>query len=204
MLEKRDANTFVSVTWSAVINSTAGSPRYTETDMDGDVVAKGKYADWITPEGLLLLEGWARDGLTDEQIAQNMGIACSTFYAWKDRFKEISEALKKGKAPVDIQVENALLKRALGYEYEEVTTEIEEIPYIDKKGNEQVKKHKHVKKTKKYVLPDTTAQIFWLKNRRPDKWRDKPVEVNNDKPDDDGFLAALSGSAAEDWANEEG
>ena len=91
-----------------------------------------------------------------------------------------------------------------GYEYEEVTTEIEEIPYIDKKGNEQVKKHKHVKKTKKIVLPDTTAQIFWLKNRRPDKWRDKPADVVNDKPEDDGFLAALSGSAAEDWTDEEG
>ena len=168
------------------------------------LVAKGKYAEWITEDGLLLLEGWARDGLTDEQIAHNAGIHPDTLYDWQKRFPVISDALKRGKAPVDIQVENALLKRALGYEYEEVTTEIEEIPYIDKKGNEQVKRHKHVKKTKKIVLPDTTAQIFWLKNRRPDKWRDKPAEANNDKPEDDGFLAALSGSAAEDWADEEG
>lgn len=148
-------------------------------------MAKGKYADWITEDGLLLLEGWARDGLTDEQIAHNAGIHPDTLYEWQKRFPVISDALKRGKAPVDVQVENALLKRALGYEYEEVTTEIEEIPYIDKKGNEQVKRHKHVKKTKKVVLPDTTAQIFWLKNRRPDKWRDKreeTVSIHNTDP----------------------
>ena len=152
----------------------------------------------------MLLEGWARDGLTDEQIAHNIGINVKTLWDWKVRFDPICNAIKKGKAPVDIQVENALLKRALGYEYEEVTTEITETPYIDKKGKERVRKQKHVKKTKKIVLPDTTAQIFWLKNRRPDKWRDKPAEVNNEKTEDDGFLAALSGSAAEDWTDEEG
>ena len=81
-------------------------------------MAKGKYIDWIEPEGLLKLEGWARDGLVDEQIAQNIGIAASTLYEWKKQYPEISEALKKGKEVVDRQVENALLKRALGYEYE--------------------------------------------------------------------------------------
>ena len=148
-------------------------------------MAKGKYADWITEDGLLLLEGWARDGLTDEQIAHNIGINVKTLWDWKVRFDPICNAIKKGKAPVDIQVENALLKRALGYEYEEVTTEITETPYIDKRGKERVRKQKHVKKTKKIVLPDTTAQIFWLKNRRPDKWRDKreeTVSIHNTDP----------------------
>ena len=148
-------------------------------------MAKGKYADWITEDGLLLLEGWARDGLTDEQIAHNAGIHPDTLYDWQKRFPVISDALKRGKAPVDLQVENALLKRALGYEYEEVTTEITETPYIDKRGKERVRKQKHVKKTKKIVLPDTTAQIFWLKNRRPDKWRDKreeAVSIHNADP----------------------
>ena len=133
----------------------------------------------------MLLEGWARDGLTDEQIAHNIGINVKTLWDWKVRFDPICNAIKKGKAPVDIQVENALLKRALGYEYEEVTTEITETPYIDKRGKERVRKQKHVKKTKKIVLPDTTAQIFWLKNRRPDKWRDKreeAVSIHNADP----------------------
>lgn len=122
-------------------------------------MAIGKYATWLTPEGLLRLEGWARDGLTDEQIAQNIGISTSTLYDWKNKHPEISEALKRGKEVVDRLVENALLKRALGYEYVEVTTKESDM------GNE-------VKKVVKHVLPDVTAQIFWLKNRKPDVWRD--------------------------------
>ena len=91
------------------------------------------------------------------------------------RFSSLSSSLKKGKAPVDIEVENALLKRALGYEYEEVTTEIEEMPTgkIDKDGKPIIKQKKHIRKTTKMVLPDVTAQIFWLKNRKPDQWREK-------------------------------
>lgn len=122
-------------------------------------MAAGKYARWLTPEGLLLLEAWARDGLTDEQIAHNMGIAAGTLYDWKNKYPEISEALKKGKEIVDIIVENALLKRALGYQYTEVTEEDGDLG-------------RKVKKVTKYMPPDVTAQIFWLKNRRPDKWRD--------------------------------
>lgn len=99
-------------------------------------MAKGKYAKWIKPDGLTLLEGWARDGLVDEQIADKMGITTSTLYAWKQKYSEISEALKKGKEVVDYEVENALLKQA-------------------REGN-------------------TTAIIFWLKNRQPNKWRNKP------------------------------
>lgn len=83
-------------------------------------MAKGKYQEWLTPDGLTLLEGWARSGLTDEQLAAKMGCSCSTLYEWKKKYSEISDALKKGKEVVDIQVENALLKRALGFEYDEV------------------------------------------------------------------------------------
>ena len=98
-------------------------------------MAKGKYEYWLTTDGLILLQGWARDGLTDEQIAHNMGIRRTTLYDWKNKYPDINDALKKGKEIVDYEVENALLKRA-------------------KQG-------------------DVTAQIFWLKNRRPEKWRDK-------------------------------
>ncbi|WP_148458993.1 transposase [Anaerostipes faecis] len=120
-------------------------------------MAKGKYKEWLEPEGLLKIEGWACDGLIDEQIAQNIGINPATLYEWKKRYPEISKALKKGKEVVDRQVENALLKRALGYEYDEITTEY----------------GKETKRVTKQVVPDTTAQIFWLKNRKPDQWRDK-------------------------------
>ena len=126
-------------------------------------MAKGKYQEWLEPEGLLKIEGWARDGLTDEQIAQNMGITAKTLYEWKKKYGEICESLKKGKEIIDRQVENALLKRALGHEYTETTREY--IPELDEM--------KTTKKVTKQVAPDTTAQIFWLKNRKPDKWRDK-------------------------------
>ena len=121
----------------------------------------GKYEKWLEADGLKKLEGWARDGLTDEQIAHNIGIARKTLIEWKQRFGDIGDALKKGKEVVDIEVENALLKRALGYDYEEVKTETE---------NGVVTK---VTTITKQVVPDVTAQIFWLKNRRPDRWRDK-------------------------------
>ena len=126
------------------------------------VVAKGKYQRWLEPDGLTLLEGWARDGLTDEQLAGKMGINPATLYDWKNKYPKISESLKKGKEVVDIQVENALLKRALGYDYQE-----QRIEKSDKDGTKIIQTIRH-------VPADTTAQIFWLKNRRPDKWRDKP------------------------------
>jgi hypothetical protein len=99
--------------------------------------AKGKYEEWLTPDKQILLQGWARDGLTEEQIAHNMGVAYSTLKEWKNKYPAILSSIKKGKEVCDFAVENALFKRALS--------------------------------------GDTTAQIFWLKNRRPDKWRDRPA-----------------------------
>ena len=120
-----------------------------------------KYTEWITEEGLLKVEGWARDGLTDEQIADNIGIRRPTLYDWKKKYSDISDALKRGKEVIDRQVENALLKRALGYEYVETTKELTDLGLTV------------TKQVTKQVAPDTTAQIFWLKNRKPQEWRDK-------------------------------
>lgn len=124
-------------------------------------MAKGKYQEWLEPEGLLKIEGWARDGLTDEQIAANMGIRRETLIDWKKKYPNIYNTLKKGKEVIDRQVENALLKRALGYKYDEVTQE-------NIKGELVV-----TKVVTKEVQPNVTAQIFWLKNRKPEEWRDK-------------------------------
>lgn len=126
-----------------------------------------KYQEWIEPEGLLKIEGWARDGLTDEQIAKNIGISRETIYAWKKQYPNFSDALKKGKEVVDREVENALLKKALGYEYDEVTRER---VFNADTGKPELMVTKIVKKQ---MAPDTTAQIFWLKNRKPGDWRDK-------------------------------
>lgn len=126
---------------------------------------KGKYYTHVEPK-LFLVECWAREGLIDEQIAKNLGVAYSTFRVYKNKHSALLASLKKGKEVVDFEVENALLKRALGYEYEEVKQIIEK----DEKGKDR----KRIEKTARRVIPDTTAQIFWLKNRKPDKWRDKP------------------------------
>lgn len=130
-------------------------------------MAKGKYQEWLQPEGLLKLEAWARNGLTEEQISKNMGISRSTLNKWKNEYSDISDTLKRGKDIVDIQVENALLKRALGYKYTETTKEL--VTNI-KTGERKLIVTKTVEKE---VQPDTTAQIFWLKNRKPEVWRDK-------------------------------
>lgn len=140
-------------------------------------MAKGKYEYWITPEGLLKIEGWARDGLTDEQIAKNMGITAKTLYAWKNKYGEICKSLKRGKEVVDRLVENALLKRALGYSYTEITYE----------GGVETKR------VVKEVVPDTTAQIFWLKNRKPEEWRDKREITTDDNDQVMEFIKAMRG-----------
>jgi hypothetical protein len=127
------------------------------------------------PDKNILVEGWARDGLTNEQIAHNLGITVKTLYEWQNKYSEFRNALKNGKEVVDRLVENALFKRAMGYDYEEVTREplyhpITGEPILDKKGKPKVVVTKVIRKQ---VNPDTTAQIFWLKNRKPGEWRDK-------------------------------
>lgn len=127
---------------------------------------KGKMDKWLTESNLNLLKGWAGRGLTDEQIAHNMGIHVSTLYVYKNKSKEIDNALKKSKEVVDFEVENALFKRAMGY-----TIQIEE-EKLDKDGCV------HKLKRDVHIPPDTLAQIFWLKNRQRDQWREK-IEVTN-------------------------
>lgn len=139
--------------------------------------ARGKYTEWLTTEGLLKIEGWARDGLTDEQIAGNIGVNVRTLYEWRNKYPQITQALKQGKEVVDRQVENALLRSALGYDYEE----------------EAVTNAGDVVTVQKYSKPNTTAQIFWLKNRKPKDWRDRQeieqtnrnIEINVGEWDDD-------------------
>ena len=122
-----------------------------------------------TKDNLIRIAAWTRDGLTEEQIAKNFGISYNTFKrAKKDpEYGElITTALIQTKDVVDMEVENMLLKRARGYEYDEVTEEYEMGVLVKRKV------------THKMVVPDTSAQIFWLKNRQPDKWRDRR-EVDN-------------------------
>lgn len=137
---------------------------------------KSKYQTHVEPK-LLLIEAWARDGMIQEDIAKKLGVAMSSFSEYKNKFPELSEALKRGQEVVDVEVENALFKRALGYRYDEVTKEAAR--EMDEETGEYKTVMVETKRVTKEVQPDVTAQIFWLKNRKPETWRDKK-EVDAD------------------------
>lgn len=121
------------------------------------------YEEFIKPN-LNKIEEWAASGLTYEDIAKNIGIGISTFYKHKANADNVEflEVLKRSKAAADEIVENALYKRAIGGTVDETVDE------LDENGN-LVRR----RVAKKQIPGDTTAQIFWLKNRKPDAWRDK-------------------------------
>lgn len=141
-----------------------------------------KYETHVAPR-FEEIKDWVRNGATDREIWLKLGISEDSFYEYKKKFSEFSEFLKKGKEFVDAQVENALLERAMGgkvtlkrpfkvkhtvYENGRRVEEKEEIVLAD---------------YEEYIIPDTTAQIFWLKNRRPEQWREKPIHDDGDKED---------------------
>lgn len=114
-------------------------------------------------------------GATDRDVADALGVTTTTINRWKQSKTEFCASLKTGKDPADDRVEMALYQRATGYSYDAVKIfnhqgEPVIVPYVE------------------HVPPDTTACIFWLKNRRPDEWRNNP----EDAPQGDDLAAALS------------
>lgn len=134
-------------------------------------MAKGKYQEWLTDDGLLILKGWARDGLTDEEIAKRIGISSKTLYEWYNRFSEICSTIKKGRRPVLVEVEDSFFETKLKGHYVEEET-IEKTVHRDAKGN-VTGSTEHKRVTKRYIPADTTAQIFFMKCRMPEKYNDK-------------------------------
>ena len=136
-------------------------------------MAWNKAEAWTTPEGLETLRGLARRGLSDEDIAKAINVNRSTIYAWKKSYPEISNALKEGKLVADLAVESALFKKATGF----TVTDTKTTSFLDKETGELTEGKSEV--TTKHVLPDTLAIMFWLKNRRPDLWKDKVTEQSD-------------------------
>lgn len=151
-----------------------------------------KYDKWLKPDNLILITGWARDGLSEEQIAHNIGVSRNTLTTWKGKFPEVAEALRKGREVIDYEVENALVKRALGYRYKELTYE--------RVWNEKLERYIKVntKTITKEVAPDVGAICFWLKNRRPKNWKDRPdLQMDNETlAKVDAILSSLTDAAA--------
>lgn len=153
--------------------------------------------EWLEPDGLLLLESWARDGMTVEQVAAKVGIHPSTLRGWMAKYPEIKKAVNNGRELVDYKVENALLKSALGYK----TKEVKVITTI--RNGKIVKEEKEV--LDKEFAPSVGAIQTWLYNRRPDKW--KPANARNsilDNLDEDTSIKIVveraTGSEIQDGA----
>lgn len=117
----------------------------------------------------LRAEDLARRGMTDKEIAKSLGICKAVFYRYQLKYRDFRDALKRGKSPVDVEVENALLKRARGFTHTEVTREFK----IEVKDGKEIKTPVSIKRTRKTLPPETAASMAWLKNRRPKLWRDR-------------------------------
>jgi hypothetical protein len=132
-------------------------------------------AEWLEEDNLMLLECWARDGYTFQDIANRIGISISTLRMWRAQYPDIDNALKKGREIIDYKVENALLKSALGYKTKEVkvTTTM--------RYGKVVETVKEV--TDKEQAPNVSAIQCWLYNRLPNKWkknRDNLIELGDE------------------------
>lgn len=133
----------------------------------------GKYQTNVLPR-LDEVKQWCKNGVSEKVIASNLGIAESTFHEYKKKYPEFLECLKKGKAGADEEVENALFKKACGYNAKiKKTFKCKVVEYDD--YGKKVREEEILKEAfdEVHVSADTTAQIFWLKNRMPERWKDK-------------------------------
>lgn len=134
-------------------------------------------------ESLLKLEAWSRDGLTQAEIAKNIGISRNELFTWRKERKEIDIALHKGREVTDIVVENALYKKAQGYNVSlQKTMKIKKAEYDPITGKKVAEYEELVPAIEEIHVPaDTQADIFWLKNRKPLNWREKQdISVTGD------------------------
>ncbi|PUA40656.1 transposase [Paenibacillus elgii] len=111
------------------------------------------------------IRGWCQEGLTNEQMSEKLGIHPASWYEYASKHPAFAELINWGKSVTINRVENSLLKAAMGYEYEEIKTIVEE----DKNG----KKRTRIEKVKRHQPPNPTAMIFYLKNRAPNEWNDR-------------------------------
>jgi len=109
---------------------------------------------------LVQIEKLAGMGLTEEQIASVIDVHRDTLNEYKKKYPEFSDTIKKGKEKADLQIVKSLYQRAMGYEHPEL--------YVTQYKGEII-----TKEIIKHYPPDTGAACFWLKNRQPDKWKDK-------------------------------
>lgn len=135
-----------------------------------------------------------QNGATDEEVASALGVSARTLYRWQAKYPEFCQSLKIGKDAPDERAVRSLYQRATGYYFiEQQAFKVKEVTFTDGKRCE--KERIEIAEVERYQPPDTTAAIFWLKNRRKDEWRDKhDFNVTNDldKMSDDEIMRALA------------
>jgi|GEM_PF-989496 len=127
---------------------------------------RSKWASHVEPR-LETIRMWRKMGFLEKEICERLGVGVSNFARYKLQYRELREALKAGKDDADAKVVDALYRRAVGYEYEVMET----IAIRDAEGKLTGKIQ--LRKTKKHVTPNVLAQIYYLKNRCPQYWRDR-------------------------------
>ena len=134
-----------------------------------------KYEEWLTDENLARIQGWARDGLIAKEIAHNMHIGETTLRRWRAQYPAIENALRTGRDSADRIVENALYKSATGYRVTvKKPVRVRRVEYDPVTGKKTAELDTwQAVEEEVYIQPQVTAQIFWLKNRKPEQWRDK-------------------------------
>lgn len=170
-------------------------------------MAHAEYKKWLEPDNLIKLRSWARDGLTNEQIAKKIGVKRQTFQRWLSTYSDMSDALKKGKEIVDAEIEDSLIsimkkhtvtttqykmvkkdafnlkaersKFANIYKLDHPNATKEEVG-IAVAEHVDVYEKIPISKTVTEVDPNASAIIFWLKNRRPDIYRDQTFQKLNE------------------------
>ncbi len=170
-------------------------------------MARAEYKKWLEPDNLTRLRSWARDGLTNEQIAKKIGVRRQTISEWSKKYPDIADALKKGKEVVDSEIEDSLISVMKKHtitttQYKMVKKDdfnlkaerskfanIYKLDHPDATKNEiliataenvEVYEKIPISKTVTEVDPNTSAIIFWLKNRRPDVYRDQTFQKLNE------------------------
>ena len=164
-------------------------------------MAKAKYKEWLEPEGLLLIKGWKNNGLTDEQIADNIGVSHRTFERWKSEHSQIRQVIKRGKEHANYAVENALLKKALSgnttamifwlkNNYREKYSDSQKTPLEEQLTKEQIRRTKA-----DADVAESKAKIT--------KAQEEALLGDEDSIQDDGFIEAIKDSSKDIWKDDD-
>jgi hypothetical protein len=154
------------------------------------------YLEWVQGRGLELIQDWVRNGATEKDIFENkVHVSGETWYRWKKEFPNFSYALKSSKEVVDAEVESALYKKATGFVVKVNKVYKCKKVYWDEKGRRCEEEILKTAEEDQYIPPETLAQIFWLKNRKPEQWREKRTVEANVNMLNDNFIDALSNLA---------